>query len=135
MTTQQRFAFVSRHAPTTVQLAIAAGHGIELVPVEDIDAFHGDFTTIRPRWNGPSSWTDGDEVHERYKQWFRDEYYHGIVVVHPAAALRCIGSWGAVGVFENAADRGSGSFAPIALHVWVDKTHTDGASHAIIEHQ
>lgn len=75
-----RFAFISRHQPTAGQVELAAQDGIELVSVGDHDAF-----SVSP------SWVDGLD----------DGPFSGVVVVHPAAALRLAGSF-LVGVFKNA---------------------------------
>jgi hypothetical protein len=73
-----RFAFISRHQPTESQLRLAKEAGIELIPVGDSDAF-----SVSP------SWVDG----------IGD--FSGVVVVHPAAAMRLAGAF-LVGVFANA---------------------------------
>lgn len=106
----ERFAFVSRHVPTERQHQLAAEKGIILVHVGDVDAFRGDFGSIRPNVD-----------------------FAGCVVVNAAAALRAITHFPKIGVFENAAARGSGQFEPVELHVWVDNTHLDGARCALIE--
>ena len=92
-----RFAFISRHLPTTGQVELAQAQGIELVHVGDADAF-----TIS------SSWVDelGD--------------FGGVIVVHPAAALRLCGNY-MVGVFENANRAQEGEkpqFEASALHIF-----------------
>jgi len=75
-----KYAFVSRHAPTPEQVALAAKAKIELVPVGDLDAFTVDAKTVRELCPGAL----------------------GAVVVHPAAAVRLLFSGLPVGVFENA---------------------------------
>ena len=73
-----QFAFISRHNPTDSQITLAAEQGIELVHIGDHDAF-----TVSPDFvldAGP---------------------FEGVVVVHPAAALRLADTF-LVGVFENA---------------------------------
>ena len=73
-----KFAFISRHAPTQSQIDMAAEQGVELTHVGDADAF-----TVTPAFvydHGP---------------------FEGVVVVHPAAALRLAPMF-FVGVFENA---------------------------------
>ena len=92
-----KFAFISRHAPTPEQHALAAEHGIELVPVGDFDAFSV----------GPG---------------FVDDFgaFDGVVVVHPAAALRLAGSY-LIGVFENgnrAAEGEKPQFFAKDLHIY-----------------
>lgn len=92
-----KFAFISRHEPTHEQHAIAAEHGIELIPIGDADAF-------------------------LVTRAFVDERgaFDGVVVVHPAAALR-LAKFFAIGVFENANRARLGAppeFAPVALHIF-----------------
>jgi hypothetical protein len=71
------FAFISRHEPTQEQAALAAHEGIALTHVGDADAF---------------SVTEG---------WVFDKGpFEGVVVVHPAAAMRLCSTF-VVGVFEN----------------------------------
>ena len=77
------FAFVSRHAPTAEQAALAEAQGFALHHVGDADAF-----TV----------TNGF-VHEAGVR--LDVVFEGVVVVHPAAALRLCSAF-LVGVFENA---------------------------------
>lgn len=72
------FAFISRHEPTEAQHALAALQGVSLQHVGDADAF--------------SVSTDFVDGHGEFE---------GVVVVHPAAALRLAPSF-LVGVFENA---------------------------------
>jgi len=92
------FAFVSRHQPTPEQFALSREKGIDLVPVGDLDAF-----TV--------------EVHHILERLPEAE---GVVVVHPAAAMRL--SWYfLVGVFENANRAPEGappSFQAVALHLF-----------------
>lgn len=92
-----KFAFISRHIPTDGQGQLAADKGIELVHVGDADAF-----TVDPS--------------------FVDDHgaFEGVVVVHPAAALRLSGSF-LVGVFENANRAPEGerpTFEAVALHLY-----------------
>lgn len=92
-----KFAFVSRHIPTPGQVALALAQGIELVPIGDADAF-----SITP------GWVDGQGQFE------------GVVIVHPAAAMRLCGSF-LVGVFENANRAPEGekpSFEAVGLHIY-----------------
>jgi len=77
MTIHYRFAFISRHSPTQEQVALATEKGIELIPIGDCDAF-----TISP------SFVDAIGP------------FDGVVVVHPAAALRLAETF-IVGIFEN----------------------------------
>lgn len=90
----EKFAFISRHQPTPEQVELAADRWISLIPVGDADAF-----TVKP------------EVAKGYA---------GVVVVHPAAALR-LAPHTKVGVFENANRAPEGapvSFKAVALHVY-----------------
>ncbi len=73
-----RFAMISRHAPTHEQFELAESQGIELVSIGDFDAF-----TVSPSF----VYEAGD--------------FEGVIVVHPAAAMRLAGSF-LIGVFENA---------------------------------
>lgn len=75
----QKFAFISRHLPTQGQVDMAAERGIELIHVGDADAF-----SVTPEW-----------VHSR------GGLFDGVVVVHPAAALRLAPHF-LVAIFENA---------------------------------
>ena len=71
----KRFAFISRHVPTESQHRLAAERGIQLKHVGDRDAFavnSVEFTT-----------------------------YAGVIVVHPAMALRLLTPISFVGVFNN----------------------------------
>lgn len=92
-----RFAFISRHQPTPGQVAMAENQGIVLVPVGDRDAF-----TVSPG--------DVDALGA----------FDGVVVVHPAAALRLAPAF-LVGVFENANRAPEGerpTFDAVALHIF-----------------
>jgi hypothetical protein len=92
-----KFAFISRHLPTAGQMELAQAQGIELVQVGDADAF-----SVDPAW-----------VYERGA-------FEGVVVVHPAAALRLSGSF-IVGVYENANRAPEGEkpqFEATALHIF-----------------
>lgn len=93
----QKYAFISRHVPTPEQAALAADQGIELIPIGDCDAF-----SVSPS--------------------FVDEAgpFEGVVVVHPAAALRLAPTF-IIGVFENGARPGEGErpqFVAKALHLY-----------------
>ena len=96
------FAFISRHAPTSGQVALADEQGITLHHVGAADAF-----------------TVGNGfVHEAGVR--LDVVFEGVVVVHPAAALRLCSEF-LVGVFENAtrpAVDGKPQFEAKALHVF-----------------
>ena len=96
------FAFISRHAPTSGQVALADEQGITLHHVGDADAF-----------------TVGNGfVHEAGVR--LDVVFEGVVVVHPAAALRLCSEF-MVGVFENANRAPAGAppqFEAKALHVY-----------------
>ena len=97
-----KFAFLTRHTPTAEQVGLAAERGIELVPIGDRDAF-----TV----------TCADVA--------QDGEFDGVVVVHPAAALRLSGLY-QIGVFENqnrAAPGERPTFLAVALHVF---DHRDG---------
>ena len=92
-----KFAFISRHTPTSEQIEIADKKGIELIPIGDRDAF-----TVTP---GDIS-KAGD--------------FDGVVVVHPAAALSLASEY-TIGVFENAIRPAEGdrpTFYAKALHLY-----------------
>jgi hypothetical protein len=72
------FAVISRHAPTAGQHALAEAQGHTLTHVGDADAFS----------------VNAGFVHDKGP-------FEGVVVVHPAAALRLAPQF-AIGVFENA---------------------------------
>lgn len=72
-----KFAFISRHQPTKEQLSLAEEEGISIVPIGDTDAF-----TVGPEFV--------DQVGA----------FDGVIVVHPAAALRLCSSF-VIGIFEN----------------------------------
>lgn len=95
-------AFISRHAPTPEQSALAADQGFNLIHVGDADAF-----------------TVGNSfVHEAAAR--LDVSFEAVAVVHPAAALRLCSEF-IVGVFENANRAPEGAppqFAAKALHVF-----------------
>lgn len=73
----KKFAFISRHEPTAEQQQLAANDGIELIHIGDADAF-----SVRAGFVDDAGAFDG------------------VVVVHPAAALRLCSQF-EVGVFEN----------------------------------
>lgn len=92
-----KFAFVSRHEPTAEQHALAADRGIKLVVIGDRDAF-----SVTP-----------DDIAEAGE-------FDGVVVVHPAAAMRLAGQY-QIGVFENANRAAPGerpTFTAIALWLY-----------------
>jgi len=78
----KHFAFISRHQPTPEQHVLANEAGIALHSIGDADAFTVDNTVIHDAG-----------IHLGI-------VFDGIVVVHPAAALRLIQSFD-VGIFEN----------------------------------
>jgi hypothetical protein len=93
----KKFAFISRHTPTSEQIGLAAAQGIELVAIGDLDAF-----TV-----------EAEDV-------VASGEFDGVVVVHPAAALNLIRAF-PVGIFENANRAPEGErpqFFAQALHVW-----------------
>jgi len=93
----KKLAFISRHAATPDQIALASEKGYELVPVGDRDAFAvspGEFAA-----------------------------FSGAVVVHPAMAIRLQGATPnfVIGVFENGNRAGEGekpAFFAKALHLY-----------------
>jgi len=96
----KNFAFISRHEPTTEQVAMAAEQGIALHHIGDCDAF-----AVTPDFVV-------DEI--------TPMQFQGVVVVHPAAAMRLCSQF-AIGVFENANRAAPGAppqFFPKALHVY-----------------
>jgi hypothetical protein len=91
------FAFVSRHEPTDSQHKLAKEQGITLVPIGDLDAF-----------------SVAAEDLENY------QYCDGVIVVHPAAALRLAKHY-LIGVFKNANRSGANEpprFEAESLHVF-----------------
>ena len=91
----KKFAFISRHMPTDEQINLAAKKDVELIHVGDRDAFSV----------GPDSVGLG---------------FDGVVVVHPAAALR-LWHYYPVGVFENANRAPEGEppkFEAAAFHIY-----------------
>lgn len=97
-----KFAFISRHTPTAEQVKLAAEQGITLHAIGDADAFTVDLAF----------------VHEAgYRL---DISFEGVIVVHPAAALRLCPEF-IIGVFENANRAPEGappSFSAKALHTF-----------------
>ena len=92
-----KFAFISRHAPTIEQIALATDQGITMIHVGDTDAF-----TVTPAF-----------VYDAGA-------FEGVIVVHPAAALRLCSEF-LVGVFENANRAAPGEpvkFSALALHLF-----------------
>lgn len=97
MSLKYKYAFVSRHIPTPEQHYLAAAQDIELVHIGDHDAF-----TIGPNVI--------DEAGA----------FEGVVVVHPAAALRLAPLF-IIGVFENGNRPGFGEkpqFVAVSLHLY-----------------
>lgn len=96
------FAFITRHAPTPEQVALATAQDITLHSVGDADAF-----TV-----------DAEFVHEAGNR--LNVIFEGVVVVHPAAALQLCSKF-LVGVFKNA-NRAEPDqppqFAAKSLHVY-----------------
>lgn len=91
----KKLAFISRHVPSAEQIAIAAQADVSLVHVGDRDAFSVSVTEL--------------------------EDFDGVVVVHPAAAMRlaCKAIW--IGVFENGNRAPEGQpvqFSPVRLHLF-----------------
>lgn len=94
-----KFAFISRHTPTTGQHQLAENQGITLVHVGDRDAFSVTKYDLINDFDGP---------------------LQGVVVVHPAAAMRLCGTF-LIGVFENANRAPEGekpSFEPVSFHIY-----------------
>lgn len=92
----QKFAFISRHTPTSDQIRLAQEKGIELIPVGDRDAFTCDFGEFIPAFDG-------------------------VVVVHAAASLRAARRELEVGIFENGNRAPEGQppkFEAVALHIY-----------------
>lgn len=92
---KKRFAFITRHEPTTEQGALAEENNIELISIGDHDAFTFNFNQL--------------------------EGFDGVIVVHAAAALRAKAAGFAVGVFENASRAPVGqkpTFEAVKLHVF-----------------
>lgn len=101
-TRPERFAFISGHEPTPEQYKLAGAKDITLIWIGDLDAF-----TVSPA-----------QVSELVSE------VEGVVVVHPAAALRLAlilqGNF-KIGVFENGVrlpDGGKPTFFAKALHIY-----------------
>ena len=95
-------AFISRHAPTEGQIALAAAQRIALHHIGDADAF-----TVSPSF-----------VYEAADR--LSVSFDGAIVVHPAAAMRLCSEL-MIGVFENANRAPVGEkpqFEAKALHVY-----------------
>lgn len=82
----ERYAFISRHKPTKEQTVLAIRRGIDLVHVGDADAFE-----VSPEW----------------VESYDNSGFSGVIVVHPAAAMR-LAKTHKVGVFKNANRAGPG---------------------------
>ena len=94
-----RFAFISRHEPTAEQVTLAKEQGVELVYIGDRDAFSVTSDEIACHPAAP---------------------FYGVVVVHPAAAMRLSGRF-SIGVFENANRAAPGEpvkFSAVGFHVY-----------------
>ena len=92
----KRMAFVSRHAPTEAQAALAAAHGYELVPVGDRDGFTLDPSELAA--------------------------YDAVAVVHAAAAARLLIAGVPVAVFRNGNRAPEGAppqFEAVGLEVYM----------------
>jgi hypothetical protein len=76
------FAFVSRHAFTPQQAAIAAAQNIELIQSRDMDAFSPDLSLTM--------------IHLK-----DDQNFDGIICVHPLVALIASSVGLKVGIFNN----------------------------------
>ena len=93
----RKFAFVSRHEPTAEQHTIAAEQDIELTWIGDADAF-----------SVSAAFLDAAGA------------FDGVVVVHPAAALRLCSQF-EVGIFENGSRPGENDkpqFFAKSLHLF-----------------
>ena len=96
------FAFITRHAPTNEQMALAGAKNIVLHPVGDADAFTVDVSFVHEAGN------------------HLGVIFDGVIVVHPAAALRLCKEF-LIGVFENANRAQEGAppqFSAKALHIF-----------------
>ena len=94
------FLFCSRHAITQEQIALATAAGIILHQGTDLDAF------------APN--------HELIKAVCRQGQFEGVIVVHPALALKLCTAY-QVGIFENAnraAEGGAPSFQAVGLEIF-----------------
>ena len=72
----RNLAFISRHEPTIEQHQLAKEKGFIIVHVGDRDAFTFDFKEL-------------------------DKSFAGVIVVHPALAIKALQYFSIVGVFEN----------------------------------
>lgn len=98
----KNFAFISRHIPTEDQINLAESQGIRLITIGDMNAFTIDTNSIMEL--GVENETPFD----------------GVIVVHPAAALRLAGDF-LVGVFENSNRAPVGQppqFEAVSLHIF-----------------
>lgn len=111
------FAFISRHKPTPEQVQLAAEQGIILHHVGDADAF-----TVTPYWveaHAPEVTEDFEDQDGCVRHTITIQFY-GVVVVHPAAALRLCKDY-LIGVFENANRAPEGAppqFSAKAFHIY-----------------
>lgn len=109
MTTTMRMAFVSRHEPTTEQVALAEKDGYQLVHVGDLDAF-------------------SHNLPDQLTKLIAEGNYQAVACVHPVIAIRVLefGTGYAhpcvrVAVFENgqrAEAGGKPTFFARAMHVF-----------------
>ena len=93
------FAFLSRHKPTQRQIDLTLAQGIELVHIGDRDAFTVEQSELFDHDEGP---------------------FDGVIVAHPAAAMRLCGSH-MIGVFKNehrAPIGGAVTFEAESFHIW-----------------
>ena len=88
-----KFAFISRHEPTKDQHNLAAEQYISLIPIGDLDAF---------------TFVNGDVK--------KCGDFQGVIVVHPAMALKLRNAYPMIGVFENS--NRDGIFKAEALHIY-----------------
>lgn len=96
----KEFLFCSRHSITNAQVALAEKAGITLHQGIDLDAF------------APN--------HELIKAVCKQGQFEGVIVVHPALALKLSTAY-RVGVFENAnraPEGGAPSFQAVGLEIF-----------------
>jgi len=93
----KNFAFISRHTPTAEQFRLCEEAGVNLLPIGDYDAFSVIKSNV-----------------------LKNGSFEGVVVVHPAAAMRLAADF-IVGVFENAQRQEEGgkmTFFPKRFHMY-----------------
>lgn len=96
----KKFAFITRHAATPEQDALANEQGITLIPVGDWDAF------------------DQEGNFKKFKA-LLEEGFEGVVVVHPQLSLDAVAHMD-VGIFKNSNRAPEGErpqFEAAAFHV------------------